>query len=604
MSELPKSWVQIPLGDDTISKKGKKPKTLVAVSSSGLVPYLDIKAFEKGIFEKYATLECGVESTINDSLMVWDGARSGLVGNGVAGVIGSTLMRIRPKASNNRYLHYFLRSKFSEINSKTKGTGIPHVDPAILWNFEFPIAPLNEQIRIADKLDSMLAKVDAAQARLDKIPNILKRFRQSVLAAATSGELTKEWREAHNILIAHWESTVFYDLSREITVGFVGKMSDKYKESGIPFLRSQNVRAFRFDSKNLLYIDDEFHNKIYKSRLEKGDLAVVRSGAPGTTCVIPESLGVANCSDLVIVRPNERLLSEYGCIYMNSSIAQKNVSDNKVGVAQQHFNVGSMKIMPINLPSIVEQKEIVRRVESLFTMADTVEKQYKDAKARTNRLTQSTLAKAFRGELIPQDPTDEPAEKLLEKIKLEHLKENPITGKKKAPAKPKKAVNLTKTVSNKAPDKDQLTTAVEVDLLDENRKLEHVKEEPLSAKKKAPAKPKEAVNLTMADGKKAPVNDEPSTAIAVDLTDEKITLKNWLGTDAKYAESAIKNLKGATFTTEQFQSVTGFKKTYEELKTLILSLVKGGPGISEPLIEITNWEEKTGEYSFKLKDVK
>ena len=421
MSELPKGWVTLPLGDEADCKKGKKPKNLVTSSNNDVVPYVDIKAFEKGVFEKFAVLESGVESLIDDSLMVWDGARSGLVGSGVAGVIGSTLMRIRPKSSNRRYFHYFLTYKFQDINSKTKGTGIPHVDPAILWSFEYPLAPLNEQIRIANKLDSILAKVDVTQARLDKIPNILKRFRQSVLAAATSGELTKEWRNENQVLINDWESVVFSELSREITVGFVGKMSDKYKESGIPFLRSQNVRAFRFDSKNLLYIDDEFHNKIYKSRLEKGDLAVVRSGAPGTTCVIPESLGIANCSDLVIVRPNERLLSEYGCIYMNSSIAQKNVSDNKVGVAQQHFNVGSMKIMPINLPSIVEQQEIVRRVESLFMMAVIVEKQYTDAKARTNRLTQSILAKAFRGELVSQDEKDEPASQLLERIKKQQL---------------------------------------------------------------------------------------------------------------------------------------------------------------------------------------
>ena len=167
MSELPKSWITVPLGDDANSKKGKKPKVLVTSSNNDVVPYIDIKAFEKGILAKFATLESGVESLIDDSLMVWDGARSGLVGNGVAGVLGSTLMRIRPKASNRRYFHYFLTYKFQDINSKTKGTGIPHVDPAILWGFEYPIAPLNEQIRIADKLDSILAKVDVAQSSLD-----------------------------------------------------------------------------------------------------------------------------------------------------------------------------------------------------------------------------------------------------------------------------------------------------------------------------------------------------------------------------------------------------------------------------------------------------
>lgn len=187
----------------------------------------------------------------------------------------------------------------------------------------------------------------------------------------------------------------------------------------MPFLRSQNVRPMRFSPENILYISEEFHSSIFKSRLEPGDLAVVRSGAPGVTCVIPESLPIANCSDLVIARPSERLNSWFGCIYMNSEVAQRNVADNQVGVAQQHFNVGSMKKMPINLPPFEEQTEIVRRVEQLFAFADQLEAKVNEAKTRIDRLTQSILAKAFRGGLVPQDPNDEPASQLLERIKAQ-----------------------------------------------------------------------------------------------------------------------------------------------------------------------------------------
>lgn len=315
------------------------------------------------------------------------------------------------------YAFYYLKSIKDLADSWGTGTTFKELSGAVAKKLPFKLAPLNEQKRIADKLDSILAKVDCAQARLDKIPGILKRFGQSVLAAATSGELTKEWRKQNGIDRSSWEETVFSELSREITVGFVGKMSDKYQESGIKFLRSQNVRAFKFDPKNLLFISPEFHQEVYKSRLEAGDLAVVRSGAPGTTCVIPSDLGEANCSDLVIVRPNEKLIPEYGCIFMNSSIAQKNVKENQVGVAQQHFNVGSMKLMPINLPTKLEQAEIVRRVHSLFAMADVVEKNYGDSIVKVNKLKQSILSKAFRGELVEQISNDEPAAALLNNIK-------------------------------------------------------------------------------------------------------------------------------------------------------------------------------------------
>lgn len=135
--------------------------------------------------------------------------------------------------------------------------------------------------------------------------------------------------------------------------------------------------------------------------------------------MIPESLRIANCSDLVIARPSEKLNSWFGCIYMNSEIAQRNVADNQVGVAQQHFNVGSMKKMPINLPPISEQTEIVRRVEQLFAFTDQLEAKVASAKSRIDHLTQSILAKAFRGELVPQDPNDESASVLLQRIQAQ-----------------------------------------------------------------------------------------------------------------------------------------------------------------------------------------
>ncbi|MBU2115947.1 MAG: restriction endonuclease subunit S [Gammaproteobacteria bacterium] len=322
-------------------------------------------------------------------------------------------------AVSSSYLNYYLRSFYlsGEVTKYQGGSNnLRNLKFKEYNQIQVPLAPLNEQISIADKLDSVLAKVDKAQARLEKIPGILKRFRQSVLAAATSGELTREWREKNGVSLSSWQDTIFSTLSREITVGFVGKMSDKYQDSGIKFLRSQNVRAFKFDPKNLLFISPEFHLEIYKSRLEAGDLAVVRSGAPGTTCVIPTDLGEANCSDLVIVRPNEKLVPDFGCIFMNSSVAHKNVKENQVGVAQQHFNVGSMKLMPINLPTRLEQAEIVRRVHSLFAMAEAVEKNYGDSLVRVKKLTQSILSKAFRGELVEQVSSDEPAEALLYNI--------------------------------------------------------------------------------------------------------------------------------------------------------------------------------------------
>ncbi len=125
-------------------------------------------------------------------------------------------------------------------------------------------------------------------------------------------------------------------LARRVTVGHVGPMKDRYVSEGVPFLRSQNVRADRFEPRGLLFIPQEFHEQLKKSRLESGDLVVVRSGNVGTACVVPDSLGEANCADLVIVQGPEAINPSYGALYMNS-LARKWISAGRVGVALTHF---------------------------------------------------------------------------------------------------------------------------------------------------------------------------------------------------------------------------------------------------------------------------
>lgn len=339
--------------------------------------------------------------------------------NFVPGADGTKILKALP-SFYPRFAYHQLR--FLEIPDKGYSRHFK-----FLKDLDFLVPPFVEQKAIADIIDKLLIQVESTKIRLERVPKLLKQFRQSVLTAAVSGKLTEKWRITRDVSHDSWRKTTFSSICKEITVGYVGKMTDKYQESGVVFLRSQNIRSFKFSPLNLLHISEDFHQEIYKSRLMPGDLAIVRSGAPGTTCVIPDFLGPANCSDLVIARPSSELNSEFGCIFMNSEVAQKNVSDNQVGVAQQHFNVGSMKKMPINLPSLEEQKEIVLRVNELFAYADTIEKQVNGAVVRINNLTQSILAKAFRGGLTEQwrkdnydlISEDNSAGVLLEKIKAE-----------------------------------------------------------------------------------------------------------------------------------------------------------------------------------------
>lgn len=187
-----------------------------------------------------------------------------------------------------------------------------------------------------------------------------------------------------------WRDIKLKEVSEYVTVGFVGSMADQYVEAGVPFLRSLNIHPFRLNYNDLKYIPKSFHDAIKKSKLRPGDVAIVRTGYPGTACVIPADLPDANCSDLVILRPGPDLNPHYIAAVFNSSFGQSLVGGNLVGAAQQHFNVTVAKELKLRLPPRAEQDKIAavlvglndliannqRRISLLESMAEEIYREW------------------------------------------------------------------------------------------------------------------------------------------------------------------------------------------------------------------------------------
>ncbi|MNU64537.1 Type-1 restriction enzyme EcoKI specificity protein [compost metagenome] len=189
-------WKVVKLGEFAAHEKGKKPKNQkIERDDVYIYPYVNIEAFEKGIVETFTDGEKCNFCYEDDFLMVWDGSRSGLVGKGMNGALGSTLVRINFPGIENNYAYHYLSSKYQEINTRAKGSGTPHVDPYLLWNYNFPIAPLTEQRAIVAKIEELFSDLDKGIADLNLAKDQLKVYRQAVLKRAFEGELTKEWRE-------------------------------------------------------------------------------------------------------------------------------------------------------------------------------------------------------------------------------------------------------------------------------------------------------------------------------------------------------------------------------------------------------------------------
>ncbi|MDO6505549.1 restriction endonuclease subunit S [Colwellia sp. 4_MG-2023] len=357
--------------------------------------------------------------------------------NDAVTVVDVCLIRLTPSSAlKNKLFMYWVNSPTIRnlIDMQASGTTRRRITRKKLALFDFPIPPLNEQTRILDKLDSMLAKVDAAQARLDKIPNILKRFRQSVLAAATSGELTKEWRGQHDEKLTY---KLLGDTGVSIKTGPFGSALHKsdYINNGISVINPMHINDGIITPRDSMSITLGKFNELQAWHLRVGDIILGRRGEMGRAAEVKNIKNGMLCgTGSMVLRVNDSgLLPSYLCLILRSQNAVNYFTSNSVGSTMVNLNQKIIKGLSIHFPSFEEQNEIFRRVESLFTMADSLEKQYKVAKARTNRLTQSILAKAFRGELVPQDENYEPASKLLARIKTEqegtHIKIKKIAKK-------------------------------------------------------------------------------------------------------------------------------------------------------------------------------
>lgn len=326
------------------------------------------------------------------------------------------------------YLGIFLRTQYyrNTISELSAGTNINNLKAEHFSKIKVPIAPFEEQKRIVVKLEVLLGKVDACQKRLDRIPLLLKRFRQSVLAAACSGRLTADWREENgeNGLPTGWFWLPLEGLLPKggIFDGPFGsnlKTSD-YTDSGVRVIRLENIGQLQFIGEKQTFISKAKYETLKKHTVGKGDIIFASFIAEEIrACLLPDlQIKAIAKADCFCIRPNPELVERtYLLLQLVSQHSYNSLVNAVHGATRPRINTTQLRKLEIRVCSLSEQLEIVRRVENLFALADQLEARYSKAKAYVDKLTQSILAKAFRGELVPQDPNDEPAWELLERVK-------------------------------------------------------------------------------------------------------------------------------------------------------------------------------------------
>jgi type I restriction enzyme S subunit len=332
---------------------------------------------------------------------------------------GAFLAAVRPtSAIDGGYLYHFLRS--SEVQSKlregsSQTTNIANISAGRLSELPVPLAPLEEQKRIAEKLNTVLTRVDAVNSRLARVASLLKRFRQSVLAAATSGRLTEDWRNSAGVSSA-WQTTEVQSVA-QVGTGSTPLRSNPafFSPTGTPWVTSAATSSEIVNEANE-YVTPE---AIAAHRLKVfpvGTLLVAMYGEGKTRGQVTQ-LGIPatiNQACAAVVVDESKMSRDFVKLALQANYLEMRVLAE--GGNQPNLNLAKVKSFPLPLPSREEQTEIVRRVETLFAFADRLEARLQTAQTAADRLTPSLLAKAFRGELVPQDPNDEPASELLKRL--------------------------------------------------------------------------------------------------------------------------------------------------------------------------------------------
>ena len=352
------------------------------------------------------------------------------------------------------FLKAFLQWDTNRIKQQQgSGSTMLHVTKKSMEERAIPVPPSPEQRRIAAKLDSTLAAADACRQRLDGVAAILTRFRQAVLAGATSGELTREWREGRPGLIETWR-TVKTKEAGKIQLG--RQRSPKYHNGPTmrPYLRVQNIFEDRIDLDDVMEMDFSGAD-LEKYTLHPGDILLNEGQSPqylGRPAMYRGELpGACFTNSLIRFQAGASVMPDFALfVFRHCMHSGRYIQEGTITTNIAHLSAGRFGEVDFPLPSPEEQQEIVRRAQDLFTLADQLEARLTAARKSVDRLTPALLAKAFRGELVPQDPRDEPASVLLERIRAARQAEAGA-GKPSRRGRPKAAASPATVAREAAP---------------------------------------------------------------------------------------------------------------------------------------------------------
>lgn len=423
MDNLPNGWCECRLEDLCHLENGVKQQNLN-------LPLLDAKFLRGREEAEYRT--SGVVLYDNDVVILVDGENSGEVFTiPQQGIMGSTFKKLHFVDKNIiSYVLYYIKSNQALFRTNKRGAAIPHLDKELFKNLSILLPPLAEQERIVEKIEELFSEIDEGIKNLKTAQLQLKQYRQSVLKSAFEGKLTEIWRinnkSAKNTEIK--EVNGIYSIPdtwvwcKLPSIGDLNRGKSKHRPRDdkrlfggkYPFVQTGDIK------KANKYLYD------YTQTYSDFGLAQSKLWNENTLCItiaanIAETaiLKIKACfpDSIVGFVKNEHLNSEELVEYYFRTIKER-LAKYAPATAQKNINLSTLNEVVFPLPPLLEQERIVEEIEKRFEVADEMEKAIKESLEDAQKLKQSILKKAFSGQLVPQNPDDDPASALLERIKL------------------------------------------------------------------------------------------------------------------------------------------------------------------------------------------
>lgn len=425
--KVPENWCWVRLGAITSIVGGGTPSSKVKeYYEDGTIPWLspaDLSGYEKIYISRGAKniTELGLEKSSaklmpKDTVLLSSRAPIGYVAiaeNEMCTNQGFKSFLPSP-AYTPRYLYWYLKGAKNLLESYASGTTFLELSASKAAKVEFPLAPIEEQSRIVARIESLFAKLDEAKEKIQEVLDGAELRKAAILQQAFSGKLTEKWREENDIEEDRWEEHTLGEVCRSIYDG--DHMPPPKTEEGIPFLVISNVNTGYLSFENTRYVNEEYFNNISDTRKpEKGDVLYTLVGSYGIPVVVDTGRPFCFQRHMALLKP-KTVQTRYLWYVLQTKEFFYKATKVATGTAQLTVPIKKLRELSINVPQMPEQQEIVRLLDNLLFNEQATVTACESALDTIDTLKKSILARAFRGELGTNDPSEASAKELLQEI--------------------------------------------------------------------------------------------------------------------------------------------------------------------------------------------